>query len=611
MASDAAPEFAKEFRSSRKARVKQAISGEIVALGVVPYLISQWAPQSAALGWAIVYGSVSVVASLLLLRWDNRWVDQVWGILIGVVMAFLPISVLVWSGQPSNHMWIAIACVLAQASFQQTALPVADLPEWRAGIAITSTVSTVAIWIAIHPLVAVGFAALLVATTANADTARRLKDRLERDMNLVEQAATHDELTGLLNRRGLADARRQLHGEAHSVLVVDVNRFKSINDTFGYEAGDQALKVLARRLRDRLPPAWTLGRHGGDEFVAIAPGRQVVPPSLLEPVHYTIDHYGSQRALQLAVSAGVSEGQDGDEISMTQREAGYALQAAKNSGDGMARFGGDLRSQFERSMTVFRSVATGFDESRLDADAQVIVSGDEVVGFEILARWIHEDGQRRGPAEFLAMAAENGLMPRVSDLMLQKSMAFAARFNHLPNAPYVSVNMTVADLLSLDLVDRVDALLDQHRLPPERLMIEITEAKDLEKDRRWEETARRLRTLGTKLAIDDFGAGYSSWERLHSLPISHLKFDGAVVRSASGPLSEVIRGLTRFAGELQIEIIAEGVETLDQLTTMRALGVNTFQGWHFGYPTMLDQSEQEFLQNRIRQSAPVSDVWPG
>lgn len=232
--------------------------------------------------------------------------------------------------------------------------------------------------------------------------------------------------------------------------------------------------------------------------------------------------------------------------------------------------------------------------------AQTIRSEDRIIGCELLIRWQRPDGELLLPAQFLRLATEAGLLTTINDLMLDHAVRFAARFNNRPNAPFVSVNISAPHLGEAGFVDSIVELLDQYRVPPERLMIEITETEQIAGYDRWESAAAELRAHGVSLAIDDFGTGYSSIERLQYLPISHLKFDRSLVRSVSGPFGEIAIGVARFAEAVNIGIIAEGIETLDELDSMRAFGVSQFQGYFFHRPEPLDAVERLIIEDGLR-----------
>ena len=248
-------------------------------------------------------------------------------------------------------------------------------------------------------------------------------------------------------------------------------------------------------------------------------------------------------------------------------------------------------------------VANGtIDDGTFIPVAQTIVSEERIVGCELLIRWQRASGELMMPAQFLSMAADAGLMSTINGIMLEHAVRFAARFNNRPSAPFVSVNITASYLGEAYFCDRVASLLRDLRVDPQRLMIEITETEQLVGYSQWESAADELRRMGVRLAIDDFGTGYSSIERLQNLPITHLKFDQSMVKLVAGPFGQIARGVAGFAQATNIHVVAEGIETLDQLESMRALDITLFQGYYFHHPEGLDAVEIRILEDELSES---------
>ncbi len=396
-----------------------------------------------------------------------------------------------------------------------------------------------------------------------------------------------------------------------TLALIDVDRFKAINDTHGHQVGDQVLVGLARELRRRLSSDIRLARLGGDEFVAIVPNAISLDESLADPISMTVDLHGRAFVIECGLSIGLAHGPVIDDAQRLLSEAGFAMREAKRAGGTLSRFGDDLSERLDRTIEITSIAGGSGDNGTFVPVAQAILSDDRIVGCELLIRWARPDGTTLLPARFLPMAIEAGLTSTINDLMLDHAVRFAARFNNRPEAPFVSVNISAPHLSEAGFCARVEALLTEHRVPPARLMIEITETEQLGGYGGWESAAARSRSLGVQLAMDDFGTGYSSIERLQHLPISHLKFDRSLVQAVSGPFGQIVRGVTGFAKAVNIGIVAEGIETLDEYESMRAFDISLFQGFFFHRPEPLDQLEMRIIEDRVRWSAtsdlPVTD----
>ena len=224
---------------------------------------------------------------------------------------------------------------------------------------------------------------------------------------------------------------------------------------------------------------------------------------------------------------------------------------------------------------------------------QPIIGVEGVIGVEILARWQLEDGSLLEPAMFMDMLIENGFLGQLEEHMLEQAALLASRLERHGHGLVVSVNVAASHLLDSEIAARVGQLVKLHDVAPENLMIEVTESARLSEQSVWERSICRLCELGIRLAIDDFGAGYSSVARLAHLPFTDLKIDRTLVEGAAGPMGEIIKGVTRFCEASDIRVIAEGIETTDELEAVRSLGVTTFQGYLLGRPMRIE----DFIRN--------------
>lgn len=398
-----------------------------------------------------------------------------------------------------------------------------------------------------------------------------------------ERTAQRDPLTKTLNRRGVMTTLRSLSGGPTTMFMIDVVRFGSFNGALGYSAGDDILVQVSEHMSRRLGNDWYFGRWGGDEFVAVASGARGAGPEILGPVVCTLAT-GAEIAVSMRVGAyHAPAGLDADEAI---RRTTYALDESKRSGTSVVVFDGTLASRYERA----RELAIMLDDATL-ADriipfGQTLFQEGQVAGVELLARWRNGDGSFSPPGEFLPVLIENGRMRELDLHMVSVACSYAAQFDG-PHAPWIAVNVSAPTLIEPGLVSHVEESLTLTGISPERLVVEITETEHVEAPQHWLTQARELRSLGVGLAIDDFGSGYSSIDRMSTLPITHVKFDRSLVIAAEGPLGAVMKSVVDYARGAGVVTVAEGIETEDQHAAMRALGVDLVQGFLFSRPVDL------------------------
>jgi len=573
--------------------------GILPALMAVPLVLQVWAPTSFTIGWTAIYLALSAFFVATANRKDPR-IELSWTLWEGVMFTLVPISSVVW-GSP-EHFWMATSVGLGYIAFALAEVPFFRFNKGWVGPILVGLSITACGLLTVHWLVALAVVPLVIGIAAASNEVRMLRINLERHLTAAEEAVLHDPLTGLLNRRGLAQRASELEGELVTVALIDVDRFKLINDSYGHQVGDQVLTSVATQLAGRLGSDFTMARIGGDEFVAIAPGAPRIAQACAASLPVTATYHERSITIECGVSIGISRGTSIEGAERLLSEAGFAMQDSKRTDNRVTLFGDALELRLERRIEVASFANPDANSGRLVPVAQTIVSGDRIVGCELLVRWERSDGKLLAPAQFLPMARETGLMSLINDQMLESAVRFAARFNNRPAAPFVSVNIS-SPHLSPRFFDLVQRLLETHRVSPQRLMIEITETEQLEGFEQWIGAAERLRSLGVRLAMDDFGTGYSSLARLQDLPITHLKFDWSLLQLVDGPFGQVVAGVASYAKELNIALISEGIEQLDELETMRSMGVNTFQGFFFHRPEPLDAVEIRMIDDHAGTAA--------
>lgn len=445
------------------------------------------------------------------------------------------------------------------------------------------------------------------------DLVGALVQRLDLERVLLEERAKldhlahHDPLTGLPNRVLLADrleralARDARTGHATALMVVDLDGFKSVNDTFGHAAGDELLAALARRLSEVLRGADTVARLGGDEFAVVAAGLDVVASAgsvarkVLRTLHRPIAIAG--REVRVGASIGVSVAPaDGADAGTLLANADLAMYRAKRAGRGaVAYFTPDLDARMrERAQLTEDLRAALRDGSGIHAafQPQVRLDGSGCVGVEALARWDHPTLGAVPPSTFVPLAEDSGLVQALSDHVFDLACAGFVRLRGAGFAPggRLALNVAPQELRAGDLEARLARITERHGLGPHDLDLEVTESVMADEHAELLDPLRRLRTSGARVAIDDFGTGYSSLHRLAVLPVDVLKVDRSFVRRLGAGEREaaLVDGVLALAAGLGLEAVAEGVETEAQRDALLARGCAVGQGYLFGRPMGVD-----------------------
>ena len=424
-------------------------------------------------------------------------------------------------------------------------------------------------------------------------------DRLAAEANAVEQAM-HDPLTGLPNRRLFHRRADKMMAEDSrlALLMVDLDRFKAVNDTLGHPVGDTLLNLVAKRLRAILREADVVARLGGDEFALLmAPPPD--PEALAQLGRRIVDVVGRPylvhgHLVNVGASVGVAVApEDGSDSGQLLAHADLALYHAKQSGRGLCCFYTpemDARALARRSLEIDLRKALALREFELHYQPQIELGDDRLIGFEALVRWRHPQRGLVSPADFIPIAEEIGLIVTLGDWVLREACLEAVRW---PGAMGVAVNVSPRQFEDpAHLVESVARALAASGLPGHRLEIEITESVLLRNEKGVLEALHRLRSAGVRVAMDDFGTGYSSLSQLHSFPFDKIKIDRSFVSDRGGQKSNqdaIIRAITALGASLGMSTIAEGVETVDQLQRIRAEGCTSVQGYLFSRPIPVSQ----------------------
>jgi diguanylate cyclase (GGDEF)-like protein/PAS domain S-box-containing protein len=425
-----------------------------------------------------------------------------------------------------------------------------------------------------------------LATHEDVTDRRRAEER-------IAHMARHDALTDLPNRVLLRERldhelKRVKRGENLAVLCLDLDHFKSVNDTLGHPIGDELLKLVADRLRGCTREPDTIARLGGDEFAIIMtqmhqPGdasalSRRIRDSIIKP--YQVDGHQIITDISIGISIAPIDGVEPDQL---LKNADMALYGAKGDGRGMYRFFEqemDKRMKERRGLEMDLRQALNNGEFELHYQPLVNLQTNEITAFEALLRWNHPSKGLISPADFVPIAEETGLIVSIGEWVLRMACKETANW---PEHVKVAVNLSPAQLKSKNLVALVLSALEDSGLRAERLQLEITETMLMQNTFATLGTLHQLRKLGVQIAMDDFGTGYSSLSYLRSFPFDKIKIDRSFIQDLSNGAEPraIVHAVAGLAKCLNMISTAEGVETQQQLDTLQAVGCTEMQGYLF------------------------------
>jgi diguanylate cyclase (GGDEF)-like protein/PAS domain S-box-containing protein len=442
--------------------------------------------------------------------------------------------------------------------------------------------------------------------------ARDISERKRAEERISFQAY-HDQLTHLpnrvlfLDRLGVALVSARRNRRLVALLFIDLDRFKLVNDTLGHAEGDELLKGVAARLQACLRRSDTLARMGGDEFTILLPeltqpeDATVIAEKVIEELRRPLNVAGHE--IRATASIGVAlypaDGEDPDTLLKHADIAMYHVKAAgKNS---YAFFSTEMNAAFHQRLTVENDLRRALEGNELELryQPQISLSRRQLVGMEALVRWRHPVQGLLDPARFIGVAEEAGLIGRISDWVLDQACRqlgcwHARGFGELR----IGVNLSPRDFEKGDVVERVFAALERHRVKPQTLEVEITENLMIREVDAAVSSVRRLRDAGVRVSIDDFGTRYASFGYLQKFAVTSLKVDETFVRDLTleRPHSPIISAIVGIARGFDLHLVAEGVENPLQRDALRMLGCDEMQGYLFGQPMEASAAEEMLLR---------------
>lgn len=433
-----------------------------------------------------------------------------------------------------------------------------------------------------------------------------LKDKEQLLLNLVnisvekeqlhkaKYTAEHDYLTGLLNRRGITNTiiENQHSQQPYSLFFLDMDGFKLVNDTYGHAIGDKLLRAIAIRLQESVKFKGLLARFGGDEFIIQVEQRHFeettrfakqIITALNRPFH--LKEVGE---LSIGCSIGTANfPDDADDIETLITQADMAMHRAKLRGRNRSHhFSPDMADALYRKMTLRHHLTLALEENAFELYYQPIadLNNHKLKGFEALIRWHDEELGQVSPTEFIPLAEETGqIVPLGKWILTTACQQLASWQNKYDQTFVMSVNLSRAQLQS-SLAPTIEALIHQYDINPAQLALELTESAMLQEYEEAKQCLEDLAALGLELYLDDFGTGYSSLSQLQDLPISTVKLDQSFVQGEHKGSQAIIEATQAICEKLDLKVVAEGVETIDQLKYLQNCKYDFCQGFYLGKP---------------------------
>ncbi len=442
-------------------------------------------------------------------------------------------------------------------------------------------------------------------------------NQIEKYQRKLREQAVTDSLTGLPNRLACTELIKTLvkSNEKFVITMIDLNNFKSINDTMGHNAGNEVLKEIATRWKYAADSGLSgtrdfITRQGGDEFTLIIRDYKTD-----DDIYKSIKYYESvlekkillkNRDFFATASFGYAEylvdSDDSDTLFAYADLAMYEIKRA-NSSAHILRFSPDLLEDGERSVEIEGKIRTALEDDKIFFNVQPQFNMDHRLrGFEALARMMDSDGRVLTPGEFIPIAETVGLVDKIDSRVFKKATKFFGDLIEKTGFDAIlSVNVSVRHLIKDDFLEEVRSVLKKNRVPPKQLEIEITESIMLDSEGTAIERIHELKNLGIRIAIDDFGTGYSSLSYLNRIPADLLKVDKSFIdkMNSSDSSKQYVASIISIGHIMNFDVISEGVEAEDQLDTLRSIGCDMVQGFVWGHPLTPEEAENLVHQMMI------------
>ena len=447
------------------------------------------------------------------------------------------------------------------------------------------------------------------------ETLQDITERKEYEIQL-EFHANHDQLTGLPNRNLLEDRIHQgillstRNNNRVAVIFIDLDHFKIINDSLGYSVGDEALKIIARRISSCMRVGDTVARHGGDEFVVVISDPKVsdYAAQIAEKIQRTISEPFkiNEHEIYMTCSIGISIfPREGKDVQTLLKNADVAMYRAKEMGRNNFQFHAkemNARSLAHLSMEKHLRKALDKKELSLYYQPKVSLSSGRITGMEALLRWNSPELGMVSPSSFIPLAEETGLIVQIGEWVLKTACSQNKSWQDFGLDPVpVAINLSARQFRQADITSLVESVLKETGLDPKYLEIEITESLVMENTEKVMGMLRELKSMGIQLAMDDFGTGYSSLAYLNRFPFDNLKIDLSFVRDiTNNPNSAAIaKTIIAMAHSMRMKVTAEGVETEGQMKYLRDHKCDEMQGYFFSRPLPANEFQTLLRSGRL------------
>jgi diguanylate cyclase (GGDEF)-like protein/PAS domain S-box-containing protein len=431
------------------------------------------------------------------------------------------------------------------------------------------------------------------------------------DAEKIEHLAFYDPLTKLPNRRLLVDRMQQAfassarNGKIGALLFIDLDNFKNLNDTLGHDTGDVLLQQVAERLNHSIREGDTVARFGGDEFVVMLEGLSEQPIEAAAQAEtignkilasLNVPYELGTHPYHCTPSIGITLFNDHEhEVEVLLKQADLAMYQAKNTGRNTLRFfDPEMQESINQLTAIERELRLALEKQQFQLYYQIQVDSDgHALGAEALIRWIHPDRGLVSPLQFIPVAEESGLILPIGQWVLETACAQIKAWeqNERTRNLLLSINVSARQFRQSDFVTQIHAAIQRLAINPSRLKLELTESILLESVVDTISTMNSLNEMGVQFSLDDFGTGYSSLQYLKKLPLEQIKIDKSFVRDITFDEQDrsIVRAIIAMAHSLELEVIAEGVETEEQKQLLLNKGCSHFQGYLFGKPMPIEE----------------------
>ncbi len=568
-----------------------ALAVQLVAVTVAGWRMHQPARRTVhlALQHVVALGAAAAVVALADVRigaLEPRWIDAV--LTVAAAAA-----------------WIAARYAFAACTARFSSRPRRARRPHRLGVELLATGALLLLGPIV--LVAAQVGAALVPLVL---LALHAVHRMARSAGEHERSARLDALTGLPNRQALRTAvaeraaRRALRpSERHvALLLLDIDRFRNVNDALGHAAGDRLLIEVADRLAEAVPGHDLVARLGGDEFAVLAtrvdgvPGARRVAGHLVAALAAPFDVDGVPVDVSASIGIALQPEQVGD-LATLLREAEVAMYDAKQRGDQITVYAPDAAHHSPERLSLLADLRAalsdgpGRDGVNLYYQPQIAIETGDVVAVEALLRWRHPERGIVDPEELIRVAEPTSVMRLLTGRVLHEVIAQLARWQADGRPVRAAVNVSVRDLHAGDIADQIDELLRRYHVPPSLLQLEITESALMADAHRVLATITRLDRMGVSISLDDFGTGYSSLQHLRRLPLAEVKIDRSFVLGMAGSPDDaaIVRSVIDLAAALGLRVVAEGVEDERTWRLLHDAGCHAAQGWFHARPMPADE----------------------